>query len=370
MGNTDAIKTVLYDEHIKLGARMAPFGGFDMPIQYSGIIKEHEATRTQTAIFDTCHMGEFEVSGPNATSDLDKILTSPIASMEIGQCRYGFICNESGGVIDDEITYKMADDKYFIVVNAGTQDNDFEWFQKYISEDTKIVNLSKEMAKLDLQGPKSVKMILNMLSTDVADLKFYRHKEAVYKGVEVLVSRTGYTGEIGFEIYLPNNLAVTFWQEALSLGATPAGLGCRDTLRLEMGYPLYGHELNDKRNPAESGFKMAISNEKEFIGSSVVLDKSNVKQKLCGLILEGRRSAREGFTVLDSDGGDEVGVVTSGSFSPSLQKAIAFAYINLAQSVAGNELFINIGKKNLKAIVVDIPFYKEGTCRKAVAKFI
>ena len=370
MSDENAIKTALYDEHIKLGARMAPFGGFDMPIQYSGIIKEHEATRKSTAIFDTCHMGEFEISGPNATADLDKILTSPMASMDIGQCRYGFICNEDGGVIDDEITYKMADDKYFIVVNAGTQDYDFEWFEKHISSDTKIANLSKETAKLDLQGPESVKMILKMLSTDISDLKFYRHKKVVYKGVEVLVSRTGYTGEIGFEIYLPNKLGVEFWQEAISLGATPAGLGCRDTLRLEMGYPLYGHELDNMRNPAESGFKMAISKEKEFIGSSVVLDETNVKQKLCGVVLEGRRSAREGFSVLNSDGGEEIGKITSGSFSPSLQKAIAFAYIDIAHSIVGSEIFINIGKKNLKAKVVEIPFYKDGTCRKAITKFI
>lgn len=366
----DAIKTVLYDEHLALNARMAPFGGFDMPIQYTGIIKEHEATRKTAAIFDTCHMGEFEVEGPEAANDLDKILSSPIADMQNGQCRYGFICNEDGGVIDDEITYRINEDKFFIVVNAGTQNFDFEWFKKHISSSTKIKNLSEKLAKLDIQGPDSVKITTKMLDEPITDLKFYRFMKNSYKNSEIIVSRTGYTGEMGFEVYLPVEKAVEFWREAIELGATPAGLGCRDTLRLEMGFPLYGHELNEKRNPAESGFERAIGKDKEFIGSNIVLDEAKAKMKLCGLILEGRQSAREQNVIWKNDEGEEIGIVTSGSFSPSLQKAIAFAYIDKKFSEIGNTVYVHNGRKALKAEITEVPFYKEGTCRKAISNFI
>lgn len=366
----ELIKTALYNEHISLNAKMAPFGGFDMPIQYFGIIKEHEATRKSAAIFDTCHMGEFEVEGENAVEDLEKILSCPIADIEIGQCRYGFICNESGGVIDDQITYRISESKFFIVVNAGTQNSDFDWFKKHLSSSTKITNLSEKLAKIDIQGPDSVKITEKVLDETITDLKFYRFKNNSYKGKEIIVSRTGYTGEMGFEVYLPVELATELWNEAISLGATPAGLGCRDTLRLEMGFPLYGHELNENRNPAESGFTRAIGSEKKFIGSNIVLDDSKSKMKLCGLVLEGRQSAREENKVWKNDKGEEIGIVTSGSFSPSLQKAIAFAYINKDLCKIGNTVYVFNGRKALKASISEVPFYKEGTCRKAITNFI
>lgn len=366
----DTIKTALYEEHMALKAKMAPFGGFDMPIQYSGIIKEHEATRKGVTIFDTCHMGEFEIEGTSSVSDLEKILSCPISDMEIGQCRYGFICNENGGVIDDQITYRLEENKFFIVVNAGTQNYDFEWFKNHLSENTQIINLSEKLAKLDIQGPESVKLTEKMLDETITDLKFYRFKKNSYKGNEIIVSRTGYTGEIGFEVYLPVEKAADFWKEAISLGAIPAGLGCRDTLRLEMGFPLYGHELDEKRNPAESGFNRAIGKDKEFIGSDIVLDENKATMKLCGLILEGRQSAREKNSIWKNEDGEEIGIVTSGSFSPSLQKAIAFAYIKKEFANTGNTVFVFNGRKALKANITEIPFYKDGTCRKAVNNFI
>lgn len=366
----DIIKTVLYDEHISLNAKMAPFGGFDMPIQYTGIIKEHDATRKGATIFDTCHMGEFEIEGVSAVNDLEKILSCSVSDIEIGQCRYGFICNENGGVIDDQIIYRLDEDKFFMVVNAGTQNNDFEWIQSKLSDSTTIINQSEKLAKLDIQGPESIKITEKMLDETITDLKFYRFKKNSYKGSEIIVSRTGYTGEVGFEVYLPIELAVDFWKESLSLGVLPAGLGCRDTLRLEMGFPLYGHELDENRNPTESGFLRAISNEKTFIGSDIVLDKNKATMSLCGLILEGRQSAREQNKIWQNEEGGEIGIVTSGSFSPSLQKAIAFAYINKEIAEIGNTVYVFNGRKALKAEITDIPFYKEGTCRKALKNFI
>ena len=365
------INTPLYDEHCALGARMAPFGGFTMPIQYpTGIIHEHECTRSRATLFDTCHMGEFEAEGENVVSDLENILSCTIHDMEIGQCRYGFICNEEGFTIDDQIIYRLAEKKFFIVVNAGTQNNDFSWFSNHISPTTTLTNLSAITAKIDLQGPLSAKIIAQMVEKPIDELKYYRFHHNTYKGVSAILSRTGYTGEIGFEIYLPNDLAVVFWREAMALGAEPAGLGARDTLRLEMGYPLYGHELSNRRNPAEAGFDRSIDSTKTFIGSSVVLDKSAAHQKLCAITFEGRRSAREGNSILDKSGTKTIGVITSGSFSPSIGTAIAFAYIDNDYAKSGSPVLADLGRQTISGTIGTAPFYAGGTCRKKLSEYL
>jgi len=362
-------KTILHAEHLALGAKMAPFGGFDMPIQYEGIIAEHKATRNAVTIFDTCHMGEFRFSGPQACADLEGIVSSPVGSMAVGQCRYGFLCNPEGGVIDDEIIYRMGDDEFFMVVNAGTRVNDFAWIRSHLSEGTSAEDVSESTAKLDIQGPESAKLVQDLLAESLAGLKFYRFTHNRYREESVLVSRTGYTGEIGFEIYCPLELAVELWREALEKGARPAGLGARDTLRLEMGFPLYGHELNEQRNAAESGFTRAIATDKTYIGSNAVLDQAKVTNSLVGLELEGRRAARQGDLIRDESGVD-VGVVTSGSFSPSLGMSIALGYVPKTHAQVGTHVAVTTARGELTATVSSRPFYKDATGRRPLRDFL
>jgi aminomethyltransferase len=362
-------KTFLHKSHLSLSASMAPFGGFEMPIQYEGIFAEHFFTRNEAAVFDTCHMGEFSVKGPASAADLDRIVSCGIATLPIGQCRYGFICNESGGVLDDQITYRLGEQDFFMVVNASTQNADFEWIRQNVSSGTLLVDLSAETGKIDLQGPKSPKIIARLLKDPIDGLKYYHWMNNEYKGRRMLVSRTGYTGEIGFEVYLDEQRTVEFWDDCLDLGAKPAGLGARDTLRLEMGYPLYGHELDRDRNAAESGFARAIASDKRFIGSGAVCDVRNVRNALCGIKLDGRRAARNGDVIADGNG-HTMGRVTSGSFSPSLGCAIAMGYCTVSHASAGNRVALVAGKNTLPGTITEMPFYKSATARRPMRDFL
>ncbi len=366
---SDDKKTILYDTHIELGAKMAPFGGFIMPIQYTGIVKEHEATRRQATLFDTCHMGEFYVEGNNALADLETLITCPLATLEDGQCRYGMLCNEQGGVIDDLLTYRISATKYMLVVNAGTQDNDYVWVKKHLSADTTIENRSATTAKIDLQGPNSPKIMNQIFEDGINDLRYFRFKFSTYQGKEVILSRTGYTGEVGFEIYCPNEVAVSFWKEAMEHGAICAGLGARDTLRLEIGMPLYGHEMSETRNVAESGFDRSIDCTKQFVGSRIACDPAQKKEKMVGIILDGKRAARAGDTILD-DSGEQIGSVTSGSISPSLGTAIALGYVAINQAQAGTKVKLQTARKALEGTISELPIYTEGTARKKMERFL
>jgi aminomethyltransferase len=361
-------KTILFDKHSSLNAKMSPFGGYLMPMQYEGIIKEHEATRNTSAIFDTCHMGEFLISGPQSVYDLENLLSCPVASIKIGQCKYGFLCNHKGGVIDDQILYRLDENRFFMVVNASTESEDFQWIKDHLSSSASIVNLSAETAKLDLQGPQSAKILQKLVNDPIADMKFYHFKHNHYKSEQVLISRTGYTGEIGFEIYLSPQSALQLWDECIELGATPAGLGARDTLRLEMGFPLYGHELNQDTNAAESGLCRSIAN-KKFIGSEVVLDSSSIKKCLKGIMLEGRRAGRQGDKILSPDK-KEIGYLTSGSYSPSLQKAIAMGYVISSYAVNGQPVLIKTDRGELTGNITETPFYKKATGRDNLANYL
>lgn len=365
----DLKKTSLYDLHLELGARMAPFGGWNMPVQYSGIIKEHEACRTAAALFDTDHMGEFMIDGETALSDLENLVSCDVASMTQGQCRYGMICNPEGGVIDDLLVYRLGDSQFMLVVNAGTKANDLHWISKQLSEATRLDDVSDKTAKIDLQGSESPKIIQQLLETTVEDLKFYRFMHNRYKGCAVIVSRTGYTGEMGFEIYLDKSYAVSFWKDCMELGAVPAGLGARDTLRLEMGMPLYGHELNDDRNAGEAGFERSLSVNKSYIGSAVVTDISRRVSKLVGIKLQGRRAARHGDEILDASS-TVIGSVTSGSFAPSVGCAVALGYVNLASATPGTGVKVKSPRYELAGEVVATPFYGDATGRRKVVDFL
>ena len=359
-----AMKTPLYEAHVALGARMAPFAGWDMPIQYDGILAEHVRTRTACSVFDTCHMGEFVVSGPRAAADLDRLMTSSIAALEDGQCRYGFLLNEEGGVLDDLTCYRWAADRYLLVVNAGTRAGDAEWIRSHLSRGTVFRDASDETAKLDVQGPASRAALERALGVPVPDLRYFRAVEATFGGLPAVVSRTGYTGEWGYEIYFPAGRAAEVWTRLLEIGARPAGLGARDTLRLEMGYPLYGHELTADRSPAGASRGAFVDLKKDFMGKARVerdLRDPSVPL-LAGLRFGTRRAARAGDRVLR--GGAGAGEVTSGSFSPSLGAAIAMAYVSRDVAAAGQAVDVDAkGGARLAATVVDLPFYRDGTAR-------
>ena len=361
---SDLKTTPLHDQHVALGARMAPFGGWIMPIQYSGIVEEHLHTRQAAGLFDICHMGEFKVKGPRAAKDLDAVITAPVGTLKPGRCRYGFLLDESGGVLDDLITYRLADDEFMLVVNAGTAGNDKAWIEARLSPGTCLEDLSVGTAKLDLQGPRAGDVLRQVTDTPLELMKYFSFVKGVVCGCEVLISRTGYTGEYGFELYAASSSAVYMWQKLLTDNRVrPIGLGARDTLRLEAGLPLYGHELGPRRTPAGTPFSFAMDMGKQFTGRDAVAREieRGPAQTLAGLILPGRQSARHGQRVL-ADG--PVGEITSGSFAPSLGYAVAFAYLNASAAAPGTRLTVDTGRKTLDATVGTLPFYTAGTARR------
>lgn len=335
-----------------------------MPIQYEGILAEHEWTRSHASIFDICHMGEFQLEGSKALQDLDRLVTCSLSSLEVGQCRYGYLLNEQGGVLDDLTVYRRSEDAYFVVVNAADVATKAAWFRDHCSDLTRFSDLSSELAKLDVQGPEA-RVVLESIGGSLPDLKFFRFDELDFLDADMMVSRTGYTGEFGYELYFPADLAGKIWERLLEHPSLkPGGLGARDTLRLEVGYPLYGHELTEDRTPVGVCRGRFIDRDKEFIGKDAVerdLDHG-VDTYLTGLKLEGRRAAREGSAVLA--GGYAVGSVTSGSFAPSIGSAVALAMVPDALTEAGTEVDVDIRGKAARAVVVTPPFYTEGTARR------
>ena len=352
-------KTPLHAQHLELGARMGEFGGWDMPIQYAGILQEHEQTRTKASVFDICHMGEFEISGPTALRDLERLLTCNIQTLKVGQVRYGFMLNDDGGVIDDLTCYRLDTDRYMLVVNAGTAEADAEWIRSQISAKTQLADLSPVMAKLDVQGPKSREVLEAVLGQQLPELGYFRSA----KLGDWLISRTGYTGEWGYEIYLTHENARLLWDKLLDHDlCEPGGLGARDTLRLEMGYPLYGHELTATRTPVATSRGAFIDMQKEFIGKeNVEADIEGPEELLVGLRFDSRRAAREHDKIYYE--GIEIGEVTSGSVAPSLGIAVAMAFVEPGFAEPGRELQVGIRGKPFPTTVVGFPFYKEGTAR-------
>jgi aminomethyltransferase len=363
-GAESVLKTTpLHEEHVALGARMAEFGGWDMPIQYEGILAEHEHTRTKTGLFDICHMGEFELTGPTAVADIERLLTMKASTLAIGQCRYGFLLNEQGGVIDDLTCYRLGEECYMLVVNAATLDGDSAWIQKHLSSDTRFVDLSDGIAKLDVQGPTSRTELEKVFGKKLPDLGYFKAEPFQCLETEMLVSRTGYTGDWGYELYFPAKDAVRIWRALLANeNIKPVGLGARDTLRLEMGYSLYGHELSLDRTPAATGRGLFIRKEGGFIGEAAVQrDLANPQEFLVALEFDSKRAARSHDKVVFQ--GLEIGQVTSGSVSPSLGKAVALAFVKAGHATIGTVLDVEIRGKLFPAKVVELPFYKNGTAR-------
>ena len=354
------LRTPLTSWHEAQGAKMAPFAGWLMPIQYEGILAEHLHTRKHAGIFDICHMGEFLVEGPGATEALSRAVSHNLETLAPGKCRYGFFLTEKGGVLDDNIIYRFGPDSFMAVVNAACAPGDLKLLRDRLPETIKITDISGETGKVDLQGPDSLDVLEKVMGENFHDLGYFSFRESTWQGVSVLVSRTGYTGELGYELYLPAEKTEAFWKALLAdERVKPVGLGARDTLRLEAGLPLYGQDLDEEHTPAEAGMGRMMTSQADYVGKEAA---QTVREMLVPLQIEGRRSARHG-DVLALPGGEAVGRITSGSFAPSLGYVIAFAWVDAAHADKEN-FVVRASRTELPAKKVEIPFYKEGTARK------
>ena len=353
-----ANKTILYDRHAALGARLVEFGGWLMPVQYDGILAEHHRTRHAVSLFDTCHMGAFLIEGAGALDALSRILTQDLRTLQDGRLRYGFLLNEEAGVLDDLIAYRWAADRWMVVVNAGTQDGDYAWLAAHLPPSVKLTNLAGRQGKLDVQGPAAPAAVARVLGRDFAALPYFGCTACEAGGRRVLVSRSGYTGEVGFELYADPDAILWLWDALLANGVQPAGLGARDTLRLEAGLPLYGHELSTAVTPVEAGFMRYASKAEPFIGRAALQQRlvQGPRQRLAGLRLDGRQSPRHGNRVLQN--GADAGWVTSGSFAPTLGWAVALAYLRTELAVPGARIDVNAERRTLGGMIVDVPFYR------------
>ena len=361
LSDTTLKQTPLYQEHLNLKAKMVPFGGWEMPLQYEGIIAEYQDTRKGVTIFDTSHMGEFIVEGAPVKSGLDKLVTQSLQDQPVKSCRYGALLNEKGGVMDDLIVYRLTDEKWMVVVNGSTTDKDEQQFRKIIPAQ-QFRNISSETGKLDIQGPQSRK-ILSSLVEDIAKLDYYTFDEFTVLGQRVIVSRTGYTGELGYEIYFPWNKTKELWWEILKRGAKPAGLGVRDVLRIEMGYSLYGHELEEHISPLEAGLNKFIDWNKDFIGkAALAVQKEHVARKIVCFVSENRRSPRAEQKIYSSDG-EEVGIVTSGTFSPALERGVGLGFIAKDHGTVGQKILIGNESNKISAEIVKRPIYTQGSLK-------
>lgn len=356
-------KTCLYDKHVALGAQMSPFGGFDMPIQYSGIVEEHNAVRNACGVFDVSHMGEVFVTGPEAEKFVNYIFTNDVTGLTAGGILYGMMLNPNGGVVDDLLVYKRGENDFLLVINASNIAKDVDWINSHAGKfDVAVRNVSDEMGEIAVQGPEAESALENILSIPCKELAFYTFKELTYEGKPMIVSRTGYTGEDGFEIYSDHETIRNVWDKLIASGkVAPCGLGCRDTLRFEVGLPLYGDELADDITPVEACLSMFVKLDKpEFIGREVIAHQKaeGAPRKLVGLELLDRAIPRHGYEVLNAD--DEViGYVTTGYRGISVDKSIAAALIKTPYAVKDNELKIRIRRKTFPAKVVAKKFYKK-----------
>ena len=357
------LTTPLNAWHKGHGAKMAPFAGWEMPIQYSGILAEHAHCRAKAAIFDICHMGEFSLKGPGAKDALSLAVTQNLETLGVGKCRYGFLLNDDGCVLDDLIVYRLGQDEFMLVVNGACTAQDFEVIAGRLPGGLAFTDISESTAKIDLQGPASFAVLSRLLPGDWASLGYFSFRAVDFEGAQMIVSRTGYTGELGYEFYLPASLAQTLWEKlAADPDVLPAGLGARDTLRLEMGYPLYGQDLDAAHTPAEAGYEAMLTSPASFAGKAKAFA---VRERLIPLVIEGRRSARHHDTV-HLPGGEQVGVVTSGSFSPTLGHCLALAYVRV-EAAEGVDFVVKTARTELPAKKTDLPFHKGGSARVKLA---
>ena len=356
-------RTPLYDEHVKLGAKIVDFAGWEMPVYYSSIIDEHNATRTKCGIFDVSHMGEITVKGKNSSTFLKILIPTDFAKLEEKKSMYSVFCNENGGVIDDLFIYMVTRDEYIVVVNAGTIEKDFNWMQKNLIDDVEIENISDKTAKIDLQGPLSKKILSEIIKDSrLEEMKRFRFDNFIYKNINIIISNSGYTGESGFEIYIDNSLAASMWNDLLTsgkkYGILPVGLGARDSLRLESSYSLYGHELSDTITPVEGGIKWIVSSKEEYIAKKILADQkeNGASRESIAFKMTGKGIPREGYKIFHNN--IEIGYATSGGFGPTLKNGIGLALVKSGSAKTGDAITVLIREKHIEAVVAEKPFYK------------
>lgn len=363
---TQLRRTPLYEEHLKLGARMVPFSGWEMPVQYGSILQEHEAVRTRAGLFDVSHMGEFRIDGENALALLQYLVPNDVSKLTIGQALYAQLCRPDGNTIDDLLIYRTGETDYMMVVNAGNIDKDFNWVEQQAGhfQNVRVTNISDATALLALQGPLALEILQPLANVDLATIRYYHFARGAVGGIPCLISRTGYTGEDGFELYCNAGDASTLWNKLLDAGKPrgllPSGLGARDTLRLEAGMCLYGHELDEQTNPLEAGLGWSVKlNASDFIGRDPLLKvkEEGPQRKLIGIVMDERGIPRGGYTLYDADG-QRIGELTSGTRGPTVQKDIGMGYVDAAHAVVGQPVFVDIRGKKTAAHIVTLPFYK------------
>ncbi len=358
-------KTPLYDQHVALGAKMVPFAGYEMPVQYAGVSHEHHVVRQKVGMFDVSHMGEFWVEGADATAFLNSVTSNDVAKLTPGKVQYSCLPNATGGIVDDLLVYCVNDTKYMLVVNASNMAKDWAWLQQFAGNfDVRMTDVSEDTALLAVQGPLAAQALQSLTDLDLGAMTYYTFGIGSFAGVSnVVVSATGYTGAGGFEIYIPNAHAAAAWDAIIAAGASfglePIGLGARDTLRLEMGFCLYGNDIDDTTSPIEAGLGWITKFTKEFTNSAALKaqKEAGVARKLVGIKLLERGVPRHGYPIVDADG-NVVGEVTSGTMAPSLNEAIGMAYVPTASAAPGSTVYVEIRGKALKAEVVSLPFYK------------
>ena len=351
--------TPLYGEHSNLGAKIIDFSGWALPVQFAGILEEHAHTRQKASLFDCSHMGEFLLQGADAINAYNRLVTTDVTRVKIGRAKYGALLNNQAGIIDDLITMRLSEEEFLVVTNAGPLERVSGILQKNVPN---LTDISQKTAKIDVQGPKS-REILTVLGFEAAErLSYFGLERMQWRGESIVISRTGYTGELGFELYIPNELAVELWQMLLEQPQVkPAGLGARDTLRLEMGYPLYGQDLNESITPLEAGEDRFVAWDSGFTGCEALLAQREAGgyQKLTPIRTNSRQAPRHDFEVYNGDA--LAGIITSGTFGPSVGHGIGLAYLSEDAAVPGKAL--TAGKRRLEIEVTDLPFYTNGTCR-------
>lgn len=364
-----AKRTPLYDTHTKAGAKLIEFGGWDMPVQYSSVLEEHKAVRNRAGMFDLSHMGELLISGVDALSALQGVTTNDLSQLEVGQAQYNLLCRPDGGIVDDVLIYRRPGD-YYVVVNAANIEKDVNWLKTHLQGQATLTDLSSETALIAVQGPLSGRIIQAVVSENISQLYAFEFMECTAAGIKAMISRTGYTGEDGFELYFSAEAAPALWQALTKAGAPlgmlPVGLGARDTLRLEARLTLYGNDIDDTTTPLEAGLSYFVKFDKgSFIGREALLAQkaSGVQRRLVGFVVEGRGIPRHGYT-LQSLEGENIGTVTSGSFAPSLEKDIGLGYVASQYAASGTRIQIDIRGKARPAEIVKGRFVESHTRRR------
>ena len=357
--------TALTDKHIELGAKMVPFAGYNIPVQYTGVNQEHIHVRSAVGVFDVSHMGEFYVRGEEAEQLVQKVTTNDVSQLFDGKIQYSCLPNGKGGIVDDLLVYRISSQEFLLVVNASNIEKDWNWISSQNTFKATMENKSDELSLLAIQGPKATVALQSLTDINLKEMEYYTFKIGSFAGIDnVIVSATGYTGAGGFEIYFPNENANDIWNAVFEAGASndiqPIGLAARDTLRLEMGFCLYGNDIDDSTSPLEAGLGWITKlNKGEFIDKDYLANQkeAGLSRRLCAFEMVDKGIPRQGYPIVDAEG-NEIGVVTSGTMSPSLKMAIGLGYVNLPTNKVGNEIFISVRNKSLKASVVKLPFYK------------